>query len=129
MRIIEFSIQDTHIHLIVEAADKQALSKGMQGLAIRLARAVNRASQRRGAVFADRYFARPLKTPAEVRNAVSYVHRNVQKHHHAHPWYVDPYSSMSGHACWYVDERGCGAWVTAPPGEWLTKRATAPPQQ
>src|SRR5690242_18993869 len=99
----------------------------MQGLNIRLARAVNRAAQRRGRVFADRYYARPLRTPTEVRNAVNYVHRNVQKHQGAHPWYVDPYSSMSGHACWYVDESVRGAWVTAERKEWLLKRAAAPP--
>src|SRR5262245_6191892 len=42
MRLCEFSVQDGHIHLIVEAEDKNALSRGMQGLEIRLARAVNR---------------------------------------------------------------------------------------
>ena len=52
---------------LVEAEDKNALARGLQGLEIRVAKAVNRASRRKGHVFADRYHARILKTPAEVR--------------------------------------------------------------
>src|SRR5688572_19214074 len=40
-RLIHYSIQSTHLHLIVEAADARALSRGMQGLSIRVARALN----------------------------------------------------------------------------------------
>jgi hypothetical protein len=52
----------------------------MQGLAIRTARACNRALGRRGAVWGDRYHARLLPTPREVRNALVYVFANVKKH-------------------------------------------------
>ena len=83
-RVTQFSVQQDHLHLIVEAEDKRRLSRGMQGLSIRLARAINRAvgrlSPRRGRVFADRYHARPLRTPLEVRNALLYCLNNVKKH-------------------------------------------------
>ena len=59
-RLVHFSVQGNHLHLVVEAGDKVALSRGMQGLAVRLARAVNRAAGREGRVFADHYFAREL---------------------------------------------------------------------
>ena len=72
-RLVHFSVQGNHLHLVVEAIDKVALSRGMQGLAVRIARAVNRAADRTGPLFADHYFARELKTPAEVRRAVRYV--------------------------------------------------------
>ena len=72
-RLVHFSVQGNHLHLVVEAPDKVALSRGMQGLAVRIARAANRAAGRTGRVFADHYFARELKTPAEVRRAVRYV--------------------------------------------------------
>ena len=72
-RLVHFSVQGNHLHLIVEAADEVALARGMQGLATRLARAINRAASRKGGVFSDHYFARELKTPAEVRRAVRYV--------------------------------------------------------
>jgi putative transposase len=79
-RLVHFSVQGNHLHLVVEALDKTALSRGMQGLAVRIARAVNRAADRTGRVFADHYFARELKTPAEVRRAVRYVLDNHSLH-------------------------------------------------
>ena len=84
-RLIHFSVQGNHLHLVVEAADKLGLSRGMQGLAVRIARAVNRAADREGRVFADHYFARELKTPAEVRRAVRYVLDNRMLHQQLEP--------------------------------------------
>ena len=66
-RLVHFSVQRDHLHLLAEASDRRALSRGMQGLSIRVAKAVNRRLGRRGAVFADRYHARALKTPREAR--------------------------------------------------------------
>jgi hypothetical protein len=57
------------------------LSRGMQGLKIRLAKALNRVWRRAGSVFSDRYHAHALKTPREVRNALLYVLNNFRKHH------------------------------------------------
>ena len=79
-RVIHFSAQDDHVHLIVEADDTPALRRGVRGLTIRMARAVNAALGRRGAVFGDRYHARALTTPRAVRFALIYVLRNRQKH-------------------------------------------------
>jgi len=79
-RLCEFSIQSNHLHLIVEASGKSALSRGMQGLAVRIARALNSAWRRKGTVFADRYHARILETPTEVRNALRYVLHNARHH-------------------------------------------------
>jgi putative transposase len=123
MKMSEFSVQGNHIHLIVEAESKHALSRGMQGLAIRLAKGVNRASNRKGRVFADRYHAHILRTPAEVRNAVRYVCKNWHKHRRQqgrshHDRYIDPYSSMSGEARWYID-----ALIVAAPATWLLQHA------
>jgi hypothetical protein len=100
-RIVHFSVQDNHLHLIVEAADREALSRGMQGLAVRCARAINRALGRRGRVWRERYHARPLRTPSQVRRALVYVLQN---------WYkavtgaerLDPQSS----ARWFDGWRG-----------------------
>jgi hypothetical protein len=78
--VIQFSVQRDHVHLIVEAEHKDALSRGMRGLATRTARAVNRTLDRRGQVWADRFHSRPLCTPREVRNALVYVLMNFKKH-------------------------------------------------
>lgn len=79
-RLIHSSILKRHLHLVVEADSAKALSRGMQSLTISLARRINRALGRRGRVFADRYFARPLRTPTETRAAVAYVLLNHRKH-------------------------------------------------
>src|SRR3954453_14619461 len=63
VRIVHYSIQGNHLHLIVEAESPEALSRAMQGLATRMARRLNGLSGRRGPVFADRYHSHPLKTP------------------------------------------------------------------
>jgi len=42
-RVLHYSVQADHVHLIVEADTHARLSSGMQGLAIRAAKALNRA--------------------------------------------------------------------------------------
>jgi REP element-mobilizing transposase RayT len=85
-RVIHFSVQADHVHLLVEARDKAALSLGMRGLVIRLAKAVNRARGRRGPVWADRYHTRALTTPREVRHALVYILMNYKKHRPEAEW-------------------------------------------
>jgi REP element-mobilizing transposase RayT len=81
MRVIHYSVQQNHVHLIVEAADKESLTEGMRGLSIRFARGINRIlSRRRGRVIGERYHARPLTLPRMVRNAVRYVLLNWRHH-------------------------------------------------
>jgi hypothetical protein len=100
-RIVHFSIQHDHLHLIVEAASRRALSAGMRGLSIRMARAVNQLLLRRGKFWADRWHGRALRSPREVRNAVVYVLANFRKHARRRlPPGVDPYSSAAGFAGW-----------------------------
>lgn len=79
MRINHFTVMDNHVHLIVEVRDRRALSRGMQGLAIRLAKAAN-GRYRSGKVFRDRYHASELDTPIRVRNALAYVLLNGRRH-------------------------------------------------
>lgn len=103
-RIIHVSIQQSHIHLIVEAPDQKALSRAMQGFKISAAKWINRAiserqgRRRKGAVFAERYFAEVMKTPRQTRNTLAYVLNNWRKHGedkraHAQGWKIDPYST------------------------------------
>src|SRR5450631_340131 len=54
-RIAHYSVQDNHLHLIVEADNKTALSTGMRGLMVRLAKRVNKLLFRRGRFWADRW--------------------------------------------------------------------------
>jgi REP element-mobilizing transposase RayT len=95
-RLVQFSIQSNHLHLIAEAEDRRALSRAMQGLAVRLARRLNARIGRRGTVFSDRYHARALRTPLEVRRALLYVLHNHRHHAGKHrPTALDPLSSAA----------------------------------
>lgn len=126
-RINEFSIQSDHVHLVIEIRGRVALSRAMQGLAVRIARKLNRALGRRGKVFADRFHHRALSTPRQVRNALAYVLCNARKHRvapHARGW-LDPFSSARTFDGW---TRSCvvgtdedGARITAPPRTWLLR--------
>lgn len=101
VRIVHFSVQRDHIHLIVEAASNEDLSRGMQGLAVRLARAINRAMERKGKVWKEPFHSRPLETPREVRNALGYVLGNARKHGIDLPRRaVDPCSSSATFDGW-----------------------------
>jgi REP element-mobilizing transposase RayT len=109
-RVIHFSIQHDHLHLVVEASSARALSRGMQGLAARIARRVNEALGRRGQVFRERYHARALATPLEVRRAITYVLTNAAKHERPRDVFpdrdtmvvdgIDPCSSARWFAGW-----------------------------
>ncbi len=94
-RLNHFSVQGDHMHLVVEANDKRALARGMQGLSIRIARALNRVIGSGGKVFSDRYHAHILKTPTEVRNTLVYQLKNRNKHTHTRfiPGLLDAFCS------------------------------------
>ena len=79
-RVVHYSVQRDHLHLIVEASDRRALSRAMRGLGVRVARAVNGVLECAGRVIDDRYHARALGTPREVRNALRYVLLNARRH-------------------------------------------------
>jgi REP element-mobilizing transposase RayT len=79
-RILHFSVQSDHVHLLVEADDARSLPLGIAALKTRIARGINRVLARRGVVWGDRYHARALRTPNEVRNALVYVLQNWKKH-------------------------------------------------
>jgi putative transposase len=115
-RVLQFSVQADHVHLLVEAHDKVSLSRGMAGLAIRVARAINRQAGRRGRVWGDRYHARMLPTPREVRHALVYVLTNWVKHLRGTSG-IDPCSSAFWFDGWKLPpSSGPPDWeVEAPP--------------
>ncbi len=119
-RLVHYSVQSNHIHLLVEAPSARSLARALQGLSVRLARRLNAAMHRKGSVFADRYHSRVLKTPLEVRNALRHVLNNAGRHSSAsdpglgslgrtsvrsarvNPIPLDPYSS----AVWFDGWQG-----------------------
>jgi REP-associated tyrosine transposase len=125
LRVVQFSVQTNHLHLLVEAHGANGLSRGMQALAIRIARGVNRAARRRGKVWRGRYHARILRSPREVRHALCYVLQNTRRHATTEQEIVDPH---------WIDPRSSGPWFDgwrSPPEGFAAPRenpTTAEPQ-
>jgi len=99
LRIVHFSVQRDHIHLIVEADDRRAMSKGLRTLFARIACRLNALMGASGPRFTDRYHEHILATPREARNAVYYVlgnraHHLSQRGHVVDPHAPDPFSSV-----------------------------------
>jgi len=119
-RLVHYSLQSNHAHLIVEAKDRGALGRGMKAIGSRIARAVNRVFGRSGPVLADRYHVHVLRTPREVRNALAYVLLNARKHAArvgrtiARTFIVDPASSGRWFEGW---KRLIGEAGPAPPAD------------
>jgi putative transposase len=131
-RVVEFNVLSNHVHLICEAGDATTLARGVQGLAIRLARRLNTALKRKGKLFGARYHAVALRSPAQVRNTLRYVLLN-RKHHAAtqrfFAGWIDPYSSGAWFLGWAAPIRINVATSelvelkppTRPPRTWLLR--------
>ena len=133
-RIVHLSIQDTHVHLIVEADDKGALARGMQSFQSSAARQLNKLLARRGRVFDDRYHLVVIRSPKQMRNVLVYVINNW-RHHGADRgavpgWQIDPYATGFAFAGWKELRHGAPLWPTSvaahglvvkPPGSWLLR--------
>jgi putative transposase len=121
LKIVHFSLQADHAHMIVEARKNRDLSKGLQSFSISMAKTLNRFFDRSGKVFRDRYHMRVLKTPSEVRNAIRYALFNRAKHLKMSA-FVDRFSSVA-----YVGKREVKAFASAlevslPVPVWLGSR-------
>jgi REP element-mobilizing transposase RayT len=122
-RLIHFAIRGNHLHLVCEADDALSLARGIQRIASRVARAVNRLFGRKGRVFTDRYHRRTATTPREVRGLLRYVLLNDHKDSLKRGEFVegiDPYSSGR----WFD---GWAEGVRAPPSD-DTIPAVVPPK-
>ena len=100
-RVVHFSVQRDHLHLILEAQDKHTLGAAMKSISARVARAVHRVFRRAGPVLLGRYHVRALHTPREVRNALAYVLLNARKHWVQRTGALPPVQ---------IDEASSGAW-------------------
>jgi REP element-mobilizing transposase RayT len=124
IRIVHYTVQGNHVHLLVEADDRRAMSNGMRALLISLARRLNVLMDTTGPRFADRFHERALATPNAVRIALRYVLTNAAKHHGHDP--VDPYSSGPWFTGWPAGTKlprwtPCTGPPTASPESWLLR--------
>ena len=99
-RLVHYSAMSNHLHFIVEADNSVALARGMKGLLVRIARNLNRAVNRTGRVFAERYHSTVLRTTVQVKNALQYVLCNARRHGVALTTTLDPFSSAEWFDGW-----------------------------
>ena len=137
-RIVGVSIERSHVHLLVEASDKTALARGMQGFQVSAAKYLNAAvsawrgvpfeERRRGMVFVDRYNEEVITNRRQARHAWSYVLNNWRKHgedgvKELRGFAIDPFSSASSFDGWSAPVHGWPPTYEALPvraaGSWL----------
>ncbi len=129
-RLNHFVVMGNHLHLIIEADDRGSLTRGLGGIAIRIAKALNRLWGRKGAVLFERFHEHVPRTPLEVRRALLYVLRNACRHGASrvscavHAAFVDPFSS----GAWFDGWRGAPdappraiATPVSAPSTWLQR--------
>jgi REP element-mobilizing transposase RayT len=122
-RIVHISIQRDHVHLLVEADDKVALSRGMQSFQISAAKHMNRAIsvkrqlavRRRGTVFPDRFHQEIITSRKQARHTLNYVLNNWRKHREdqgqlQRSWKVDPFSTGAQFGGWKELEHAMVMW-------------------
>ena len=114
-RVVHYSIQRDHVHMIVEAAGKKALACGMKSVASRIAFAVNRVFARRGPVMDGRFHLQLLTSRRQVRHAIAYVLLNTRKHWKERRGVAPPVR---------MDEASSGAWFDG----WKVPVGRAPPE-
>ncbi len=128
-RIIHISIQGNHIHLLVEATDRDALADGMRRLEILVAKKINAALARIGKVFEFRYHRVDITTPRQMRGALAYVSNNWRRHREdvttpgAENALIDPYSTAWAFDGW-ADLDEVPDWERLPSAEprtWLLR--------
>lgn len=92
-RICHYALMRHGILLLVEARDQDALSRGMQGINVRVAKGLNRLWERNGSVFSDRYETAVLDSGRRVRDGLCYVLGQARRRERLAPGRLDPYSS------------------------------------
>lgn len=115
VRIVAMSIQRHHLHLLVEAVTREALTRGMKSFAGSAAKRINASiviegKQRRGRVFTDRFHVELITNCRQAHRALGYVFNNWRKHHEdfdrtAQEWFIDPFSSASSFDGWKEREQ------------------------
>jgi REP element-mobilizing transposase RayT len=79
-RLVHYSVQSNHLHLLGEAEDTHSLSRAMKGIAVRIARGLNTAIGRRGTVIGQRYHLRVVRSPLQAHRCIAYVLNNLRRH-------------------------------------------------
>lgn len=93
LRIVHYTLEYNHVHLLVESVDNKMLHKGMQAFGITIAKAINKIKRTKGTVYKNRYHLRVINSPRQLKNVLHYIFNNGIKHKRTHSQ-IDLFNSM-----------------------------------
>ncbi|MGZ3788931.1 MAG: transposase [Bacteriovorax sp.] len=93
LKVIHYSLEYDHVHLLIEAENNHILGKGMQAFGVTLSKAINRMRRLKGGVYKHRYHFRQISGTRELKNVMKYIFTNGLKHKTA-KGIVNPYNSL-----------------------------------
>ncbi len=93
LRVIHYTLEYDHVHLLIEADNNKILGKGMQAFGVTLAKAINRLWKLKGEVYKHRYHFSRIESPRELKNVMNYIFNNGVKHRTAKS-IINPFNSI-----------------------------------
>jgi REP element-mobilizing transposase RayT len=80
LRVVHFSLEYDHIHLLIESPNNSTLGRGMQSLGVTMARGINLFKKSEGGVYKHRYHFRKISSSRELKRVMHYIFNNGVKH-------------------------------------------------
>lgn len=80
LKVIHYTLEYNHVHLLVETNDHRILHAGMQALGISFSKAINKVKSLKGHVYKHRYHQRKIGSARELKNVLLYIFNNGKKH-------------------------------------------------
>jgi len=93
LKVLHYSLEYDHVHLLIEADNNHILGKGMQAFGVTMAKGINRLKRLKGAVYKHRYHFRQISSPRQLKSVMNYIFTNGMKHGTAKTM-VNPYNSI-----------------------------------
>lgn len=93
LKVIHYTLEYNHVHLLVESVDNKILHKGMQSFGITISKAINKIKQTKGAVYKNRYHLRIINSAKQLKNVLHYIFSNGIKHKRTNSK-IDLFNSM-----------------------------------
>ncbi|MGZ3789032.1 MAG: transposase [Bacteriovorax sp.] len=105
LKVIHYSLEYDHVHLLIEADNNYILGKGMQAFGVTLSKAINRMRKLKGGVYKHRYHFRHISSARELKNVMNYIFTNGLKHKTAKN-IMNPFNSMKAEKKYFLFCKG-----------------------
>jgi hypothetical protein len=93
VRIVAYTVQRDHLHLLLEANNSLELGNAMRAMSISLSKRLSFLNGKKLKVFKQRYHLHILNSLREIRHAIKYIFSNGKKH-----------GATNSHGDWYSSQ-------------------------